>query len=526
MESLNQIYKGLLAVLLVLMLFFSCKDTGRIDPRNLSADDSNAPLNPSVTINNDSENTTTRSVTLSLFAFDDTGVTGYYLSEENIQPQSTDRDWNPVSSSSTFSSSVTYNLSAGDGLKTVYAWYKDGSGNVSAESNDTITLNAGVAPTNPSVLIENDRYSSASFQVNLQLSAMDDTAVSAYYASESNIAPSATDSGWTSVVASSFFNSSVEFSLSREVGTKTVYVWFKDASGNISESASDSIEVAFFYLPDTGQTDSNTATFGEDSDYLINSPSYTDNGDGTITDHVTGLVWQMSDDDTKRSLALAIDYCTNNRGELSGTGWRLPTPRELSSILDFGTRNPAINSMFNGTDNWTYWTYRDSSESNTFTIHFSQGAVGLTNNLLTNYVRCVQGPTTTTSLVDNGDGTITDELTKLMWQKAEGEKKTWEQALTYCEAEVNLAGHIDWRLPNIKELLSIQNEYREEDDEDNNNKLMFPSVAPSELEFWSSTTEDSLTTNAWTARFLYVVASTSLQDKSSTMYVRCVRGRP
>jgi hypothetical protein len=48
-------------------------------------------------------------------------------------------------------------------------------------------------------------------------------------------------------------------------------------------------------LPDTGQTHSYTATFGEDSDYTINPPSYTDNGDGTVADNITGLMWQQGE---------------------------------------------------------------------------------------------------------------------------------------------------------------------------------------------------------------------------------------
>ena len=43
-------------------------------------------------------------------------------------------------------------------------------------------------------------------------------------------------------------------------------------------------------LPDTGQTQSYTTTFGEDSDYTINPPSYTDNGNGTIADNITSLM--------------------------------------------------------------------------------------------------------------------------------------------------------------------------------------------------------------------------------------------
>ena len=49
-------------------------------------------------------------------------------------------------------------------------------------------------------------------------------------------------------------------------------------------------------IPDTGQTGDYTSTFGEDSDYTINPPSYTDNGNLTVTDNVTGLMWQQEDD--------------------------------------------------------------------------------------------------------------------------------------------------------------------------------------------------------------------------------------
>ena len=48
-------------------------------------------------------------------------------------------------------------------------------------------------------------------------------------------------------------------------------------------------------LPDTGLAAGFTTTFGEDCDYTINPPSFTDNKDGTVTDNVTGLVWQKAD---------------------------------------------------------------------------------------------------------------------------------------------------------------------------------------------------------------------------------------
>jgi hypothetical protein len=67
--------------------------------------------------------------------------------------------------------------------------------------------------------------------------------------------------------------------------------------------------------------------------------------------------------------------------------------------------------------------------------------------------------------VDNGDGTVTDKCTGLMWQKGTPDLNgdgqfgnpdcvTWQAALKYCE-DMELAGHTDWRLPNLQEFESI-----------------------------------------------------------------------
>ena len=55
------------------------------------------------------------------------------------------------------------------------------------------------------------------------------------------------------------------------------------------------------------------------------------------------------------------------------------------------------------------------------------------------------------SYVDNGDGTITDLNTGLMWQQTPGDKLTWNEAVTGADT-FSLAGYDDWRLPTIKEL--------------------------------------------------------------------------
>ena len=65
-----------------------------------------------------------------------------------------------------------------------------------------------------------------------------------------------------------------------------------------------------FNLPETGQTTSYTSTQGEDADYIINPLSYTDNGDGTITDNNTGLMWQKVDGG-EMTFENASTYCEN-----------------------------------------------------------------------------------------------------------------------------------------------------------------------------------------------------------------------
>lgn len=80
-------------------------------------------------------------------------------------------------------------------------------------------------------------------------------------------------------------------------------------------------------------------------------------------------------------------------------------------------------------------------------------------------VRAVRGEHPAPSFTDNGDGTITDNNTGLMWAKTtadingngvldEGDTAMWPEALYFCE-NLTLAGYDDWRLPTVKELVSI-----------------------------------------------------------------------
>ena len=76
---------------------------------------------------------------------------------------------------------------------------------------------------------------------------------------------------------------------------------------------------------------------------------------------------------------------------------------------------------------------------------------------MTMYFRMVRGNTSygKNNFIDNGEGTISDIATGLMWQKSDdGTGYDWEEALNLAE-NMELASYSDWRLPNVKELQSI-----------------------------------------------------------------------
>ncbi|MDO8446572.1 MAG: DUF1566 domain-containing protein [Deltaproteobacteria bacterium] len=271
-------------------------------------------------------------------------------------------------------------------------------------------------------------------------------------------------------------------------------------------------------MPDTNQTTSYTTTFGEDHDYTINPPSYTDNGDGTVTDNVTGLVWQKQDDATTRTWDNAGTYC--DASTLGGySDWRLPSQIELISIIDNGVYNPSINTtFFPGTSSSYYWastTYANNT-SGAWIVIFSYGGSHYNNKTYSNYARCVRGGQTTPNLTDNGNGTVTDGGTLLTWQQGESSAMAWEAALTYCEG-LSLAGATDWRLPNHKELLSLVDDTRYNP---SINTTFFPSAISSY--YWSSTTSAHLTSGAWVVDFSSGYSGS--YSKTSSGYARCVRG--
>lgn len=284
-------------------------------------------------------------------------------------------------------------------------------------------------------------------------------------------------------------------------------------------------------LPDTGQNVSYTNTFGEDSDYIINQPSYTDNGNGTITDNMTGLMWQKVDGG-EMSIENAITYCDNL--VLGGySDWRLPSPMESFSILIHQNNNPALNTTFFPSSGAEYWwsnTFQAGDNTKVWCTNAGGGignkpksetiSAGGTFKYHARAVRTILAPTTIANhFTDNGDGTITDNLTQLIWQKTPNTStQTWENALAYAET-LSFAGATDWRLPNIKELQSLNDEGVINPSV---NAVFFPAIGVHN--YWSSTSLPNQTTKAWYWNTQFGI--TTYDVKTNVNYVMCVRGVP
>ena len=126
--------------------------------------------------------------------------------------------------------------------------------------------------------------------------------------------------------------------------------------------------------------------------------------------------------------------------------------------------------------------------------------------------------------MDNGDGTVIDLVTGLMWVKDPGQiagfydRMYWYDAINNCE-NLDYAGWNDWRLPNINELMSIVDHERYSPAFDT---MFF--VPPYDLytPYWSSTTNASWMDGAW-AMYPYDGYKTTWGKPWDMCFVRPVR---
>ena len=276
------------------------------------------------------------------------------------------------------------------------------------------------------------------------------------------------------------------------------------------------------------------ALYGQDAQYSRLPASYADNGDGTVLDTNTGLVWQKTPQDDRLQYTDALAYCSAL--DLAGrTDWRVPSIKELYSLADnrgelltpeegeptpyidtsvFDFEYPKGRMAFAG-QYWSSTLYVKGPVQNgrnqaAFGFNFADGHIkaygtgldfytgaaasgGLTGQdgqTPGNYVRCVSGEEGVygaNAFADNGDGTVTDGATGLMWQQSDdGTRREWADALAYCEA-LELAGYDDWTLPNSKELQSIVDYDRTGFPAINEGFFTIAEDAET-LDFWTSTT--------------------------------------
>jgi len=121
------------------------------------------------------------------------------------------------------------------------------------------------------------------------------------------------------------------------------------------------------------------------------------------------------------------------------------------------------------------------------------------------------------NFTNNGNGTVTDRTTGLMWQQAEGGLMEWGKALLYCKG-LSLGGYSDWLLPSIEDLWSIT-DHRLWNPAINT--TFFPKAQPSY--YWSSTMCAYCKDEAWVLGFS--TGGVGGGDTSKSLaYVRCVRG--
>ena len=251
--------------------------------------------------------------------------------------------------------------------------------------------------------------------------------------------------------------------------------------------------------------------YGQDAQYQGNQPGYTVSADQkTVHDNVTDLTWQRSPDtngdgvltyDDKLTLAHAQELpATLNAANHGGfSDWRLPTLKELYSLIDFRGSEPAPDAAdatgaipFIDTNSFAFSygftgdgeriidsQYVSSNLRNgpvgpeVFGVNFADGRIksygtppGSAEKAY--FVIGVRGNPDygKSDFRDNGDNTVTDRATGLMWAKDDSKTgMNWEQALAWVQ-EMNAneyLGYSDWRLPDAKELQSILDYSRQTD---------------------------------------------------------------
>ncbi|HPS31614.1 MAG TPA: DUF1566 domain-containing protein [bacterium] len=283
--------------------------------------------------------------------------------------------------------------------------------------------------------------------------------------------------------------------------------------------------------------------YGQDAQYTkyCKPRSYTVSGTAEsdiVTDNNTGLIWQKTipttysgctGGDPTGSMCQwqeAINYC-NGLTYAGQTDWRLPTKRDLSTLIDYGRFKPAIDSTISTNKNlgffWSSLSFA-YDENYAWSENFSNGdddyyIVTYFSKSMAHYVRCVRGEewNPENNFIEStvlGNNIVTDSKTGFIWTTISTiVTESWKDSLNYCET-LDYAGYADWKLPNIEEIKTLIDYTK------NGPASSFPGMPVSD--FWSSTTVVSGLNKAWSISFASGLVSGKL-DKTESHYFLCVR---
>jgi len=231
--------------------------------------------------------------------------------------------------------------------------------NLSATGTDT------VIPIG-SITINNDATYANSTKVSTNLSATDNVGVTGYYVSSSSTKPSLSDSGWKSVASTTNYTGTASYTLINGDGSKTLYVWYKDNSGNISDSSSDDIvldatdPIVTITIPTTNSsyttTNSTIDLGGSASDSTSGVSAVTwnnDKGGSGIASGITG--WSISNISLASGDNLITVTASDNAGNtgedtitVNFNSGGIPTPTPEPTVTQTVTPTPSSTPHIKG----------------------------------------------------------------------------------------------------------------------------------------------------------------------------------
>lgn len=324
---------------------------------------------------------------------------------------------------------------------------------------------------------------------------------------------------------------------------------------------------------------------GQDAEFQpgtpLDEPRFSDNGDGTITDLSTGLIWckDASIGGAAQTWTDSLTLAENAQDGMYGLSdgsvpgdWRMPNYNELRSILVPSFAEPSVSNIegtapngSSGTDsfsnlvNSTYWTSTSDSLLNGFSrdINLGYGQMSRTGKTSTNMLMIVKGsntgeigllktgatvcydaaglpvpcvgtgqdaefqygyPLPSPRFTNNGDGTVTDNATERIWSESMNHTGTRVTWQAALDAANATPG---FRLPTVNELLSVIDISRNSPCIDNDNGAI--TTVQADFEHWTSTTYGVTTLRNYAFSIDMTYGDVSSSGKSNIYWVWLIK---